>query len=205
MVLFRVVAGLDWFETGLMVTKEGLNNVLNAAIAGFTMVAVAALRGEAGTIRLRPFIFNGLLLVTLVPAVVLLAVENQRFSAHIESDYVDRAELFGAVAASRLNRQLGEAEITQGTLDRALKLINVGIHRDLEEGVRSAPSFVLSLIPSSAGPAEGTEGATGMTASGERLSFQGGYYRVRLPAALSPVPGQLLMVRFEAALMRKAQ
>lgn len=208
LLLFGLVVGLDWTNTWLLVVKEGLNGILNAALAGFVIIlAVVARRQSAGT-TFRQMLFNSLLLASLVPSVLLIAAETWRFRTHLEQDYLHQARLLGAVAAAHLPGQLGTGTNEGAVKDPDLRALVESVRTQLmSTGAATAagwgPSVPLRFEIVDAGAPDGAEepaSGSGTWLAHQRSGFSDeDTYEVALPPALQPTPGQALRLRFDAA------
>jgi PAS domain S-box-containing protein len=96
--------GMGWLPTLLIAAKQSVNGILNAALAGSLLVAIAMLGGQRGLPRLQELLFSLLLSALLLPAVLITAWENKGLKDELERETAQDLRLFGVLATDLLAR-----------------------------------------------------------------------------------------------------
>ncbi|NCC28165.1 MAG: PAS domain S-box protein, partial [Gammaproteobacteria bacterium] len=102
LLFYRLVMGMVWHQTLVVAVKQALNGILNAALAGLIVMAVAAVRRRPGSLSARDVLFTLFLAGFLLPSIFLVAWENRDLKDRLERDLADRMRIFGVLATHDL-------------------------------------------------------------------------------------------------------
>ena len=102
LLAYRVTLGLGWIPTLLIVAKQSLNGILNAALADLVLVGGALLTRQKSALSLRQVLFGVLLAAMLVPSILVNAWENRDLKDRLEAAQATSLRFFGELAIHQL-------------------------------------------------------------------------------------------------------
>lgn len=155
LLCYRFGLEMNWSQTLLVVFKQSLNGIFNAAIVGLILLLVALVRRPQGGIRIAELHFSSLLLATLLPGLLIASWGSQRYGVEMEKRLGERLQAFAQLTLQELNQEQyatdTHPEQRAAKIDTLIRIFNVSLlqEADLQMYITTAnapPPFPIDSV-----------------------------------------------------------